>query len=79
MNLKKLIIFPVIIFLILLTAGTILVENTKYSGLTEYQIEQIKQMEYVCERDYGNSNPEAFENCKLLVEALKTGAKNNNP
>jgi hypothetical protein len=48
MNLKKLIIFPVIIFLIVLTAGSILVENMKYSGLTEEQIQQTKMIVKAC-------------------------------
>jgi|LWDU01.1.fsa_nt_gi hypothetical protein len=60
MNLKKLIIFPVIIFLIVLTAGSILVENMKYSGLTEEQIQQTKMIVKACTGN-GGTDCERYE------------------
>jgi len=74
MNLKKLIIFPVIIFLILLTAGTILVENMKYSGLTETQTERIKMVEDKC----ATADPSRMEQCYLFAEMAAEKLKKDN-
>ena len=57
MNLKKLIIFPVILFLILLTIGFMLGDGSKYSGLTEEQIQQTKMIVKSC-TDFGGSDCE---------------------
>ena len=75
MNLKKLIIFPVILFLILLTVGLILTESMKYSGLTEQQIEKVKMVEDRCK----DSDPSRMEQCYLFAEMALEKLKQNNP
>lgn len=60
MNLKKLIIFPVILFLILLTIGFMLGDGSKYSGLTDEQIQQTKKIVKSC-TDFGGSDCEWIE------------------
>ena len=60
MNLKKLIIFPVILFLILLTIGFMLGDGSKYSGLTDEQIQQTKKIVKSC-TDFGGSDCDWIE------------------
>jgi len=75
MNLKKLIIFPVIIFLILVVVGLILTESTKYSGLTEQQTERLKIFEDECK----TVDPSKMESCYLFAEMSAEKLKQNNP
>ena len=69
MNLKKLIIFPVILFLILFTIGFILTDGMKYSGLNEFEIKTFKEMERGCEYAPDKSQ------CQFTVDKLIETAK----
>ena len=74
MNLKKLIIFPVIFFLILFTIGFILTDGMKYSGLTETQTERIKMVEDKC----ATADPSKMEQCYLFAEMATERLKKDN-
>ena len=74
MNLKKLIIFPVIFFLILFTIGFILTDGMKYSGLTETQTERIKMVEDKC----ATADPSKMEQCYLFAEMATEILKKDN-
>ena len=67
MNLKKIIIFPVIIFLILLTIGTVLSENSKYEGLNETSKRTFEDMEQSCK---SHDTTEQQRNCMDSVDKM---------